>query len=157
MKFRTKKKDNGILDALTARLKETDKSVENMLSAIEQGIVTKSTKKRLDELERIKGDTEYEILKEKAEKPRLDRAMIVYLLERLRDGDPEDIEYRKRLINTFVNKIYLYDDKLLIIYNYSNHKTKTNEQALLELVESGGSDTSLCSTNERSIRNAIFL
>lgn len=32
-------------------------------------------------------------------------------------GDPLDEEYRKRVIDTFVNAIYLYDDKVVIYYN----------------------------------------
>ena len=36
-------------------------------------------------------------------------------------GKINDIKYRKMLINTFVNKIYLYDDgRVMIIFNVEN-------------------------------------
>ena len=45
-----------------------------------------------------------------------------------------------KLINTFVHRIYLYDDKLLIIYNYSNRKTNTHEESLISFAEGECSD-----------------
>ena len=39
----------------------------------------------------------------------------------MRHGKINDIKYRKMLINTFVNKIYLYDDgRAMIIFNVEN-------------------------------------
>ena len=34
--------------------------------------------------------------------------------------DTTKLEHRKRLISTFVNAIYLYDDKLVIVFNYKD-------------------------------------
>ena len=39
-------------------------------------------------------------------------------------GDPNDREFQKRLIDTFVNAIFVYDDKLVLTYNYQ-HGTQT--------------------------------
>ena len=41
-----------------------------------------------------------------------------------RYGDPNDREFQKRLIDTFVNAIFVYDDKLVLTYNYQ-HGTQT--------------------------------
>ena len=35
------------------------------------------------------------------------------------DGDPSDPAYRRQLIDTFINSVWLYDDKLVLTYNYS--------------------------------------
>ena len=43
-------KESPMLKALKKQLAQTDTAIENMLNAIEQGIITKSIKKRLDEL-----------------------------------------------------------------------------------------------------------
>ena len=43
---------------------------------------------------------------------------------RFRYGDPNDREFQKRLIDTFVNAIFVYDDKLVLTYNYQ-HGTQT--------------------------------
>ncbi len=41
-----------------------------------------------------------------------------------RGGSPDDRTFRKRLIDTFVNAVYVYDDKLVLTYNYQ-HGTQT--------------------------------
>ena len=43
-------KESPMLKSLKKKLAHTDTAIENMLNAIEQGIITKSIKKRLDEL-----------------------------------------------------------------------------------------------------------
>ena len=43
--------------------------------------------------------------------------MIRFFLESLKDGSADDLAYRRALIAVFVNKIYLYDDKLTIHVN----------------------------------------
>lgn len=42
--------ESPMLKSLKKQLAQTDTAIENMLNAIEQGIITKSIKKRLDEL-----------------------------------------------------------------------------------------------------------
>ena len=48
-----------------------------------------------------------------------------------------DLESRKRLIDTFVNSIYLYDDKIVFAFNY---KDGTKTVSLAELEEELSSD-----------------
>lgn len=140
MEIQAAEQNNGILEALQARLSEIDKSLDNILSAIESGVVTKTTKRRLEELESEREDIEYEVQKEQAAKPRIERDVIIFLIDQFRDGDINDIEYRKKLIDTFIHKVYVYDDKLLIIYNYTNRETQVNEEELIDYVEGEGSD-----------------
>ena len=46
------------------------------------------------------------------------------LFEQFRHGDPTNREFQKRLIDTFVNAVYVFDDKLVLTYNYQ-HGTQT--------------------------------
>ena len=156
MEVQASEQVNGILEALQAELAEKEKALNNLMSAIESGVITKTTKKRLEELEAVIEDLEFEIQQEKAERPKLERDMIIFLLDQLRDGDLSDVNYRKRLINTFVNKIYLYDDKLLIVYNYTNRDTKVCEEELLALVEEKSSDTNASASPIVSVSEQIF-
>ena len=48
------------------------------------------------------------------------RDELLYWFSRFSVGYPETAEYRGRLIDTFINAIYLTDDELCIIYNYKN-------------------------------------
>ena len=44
--------------------------------------------------------------------------------EQFRHGDPKNRDFQKRLIDTFVNAVYVFDDKLVLTYNYQ-HGTQT--------------------------------
>ena len=156
MEVQASEQSNGILDALEAELSEAQKALSNLLSAIESGIVTKTTKKRLEELEATIEDLEFEIQKEKVTKPKLERELVIFLLDQLRDGDLSDVNYRKRLIETFVHKIFLYDDRLLIVYNYTNQDTRVCEEELLALVEDESSDTDASAPPIVSVSEHLF-
>lgn len=127
-------RNNAVIDCLNKQLNDTNESIKNVMNAIEQGIVTQTTVTRLKELEETQDYLKLEIDKEKSSLLPLSRDEIVYLLDSLRNGDPHDIKYQKRLIDVFIHRIYIYDDKLLITYNYSNRENKTNEKALSELI-----------------------
>lgn len=133
-------KNNNTTKSLQVRLSQIDKSINNLISAIENGISTKSTKQRLDELEEERDNVEYELAKETISTPKFTRENLLFLLHSMRDGDINDIDYRKKLINTFINKIYLYDDKMLIIYNYSGKNKSAAEEELISFIDSESSD-----------------
>ena len=76
--------ENSTLPLLNKRLGEVQKSIANILSAIEQGIFTPSTKQRLEELEMQKKDLEIEIAQESITRPKLDRDQIKFWFHRFR-------------------------------------------------------------------------
>ena len=59
--------------------------------------------------------------------------MVHFFLRKLKDGNVDDIKYRKTLINVFINKIYLYDDKLTIIFNSGDNPVTINDFLLSEI------------------------
>ena len=123
--------------ALRSQLAETESAIGNILKAIEQGIFTPSTKQRLDELEARKEEILVNIQTAELQRPKLTREQMTAWFEQFRHGDPANREFQKRLIDTFVNAVYVFDDKLVLTYNYQ-HGTQT---ILLEEIESAlGSD-----------------
>ena len=133
MKYQEKEKDDSALRALETRQRENEKAINNMLAAIEAGIITPSTKTRLTELEVERARIEKGIARQLISDPSLDRDQVIYFLERFRDGDITDESYRVFLVDTFLNSVYLYDNnKLILLLNY----TGENSKVTLELVES---------------------
>lgn len=118
------KKENTFLPMLRAQLKEVEKGVSNMLNAIQQGVLTSSTKERLEELEKKKEELEISIMQEQLQKPMLTKDQIVFWISTFKRGDMTDPNFQQRLIDCFVNAVYLYDDRLVLIYNYKE-STKT--------------------------------
>ena len=88
-------KENTTLPLLKKQLSETEKSINNMLDAIQQGIITSSTKKRLEDLEIQKKEIEINIAQESIKKPMLTKDQVVFWFERLRKIDITDIKHRK--------------------------------------------------------------
>lgn len=121
MEFQTA--ENTVIPHLKQSLAELNKSIDNILAAIEQGIFTQSTKQRLEELESKKKDIEIEIAKESIRRPLLNEDQVRFWFERLRNLNINELSHRKRLIDTFLNSVFVYDNKLLINCNYPNTST----------------------------------
>ncbi|MGI6497834.1 MAG: zinc ribbon domain-containing protein [Oscillospiraceae bacterium] len=102
------------------QLKEANTGIQNLLNAIQQGILTPSTKTRLEELEASKEDLEIKIASENLIRPKVDAEFTTFWLHRFRKLDVRQQAHRKMLIDTFINAIYLYDDKIIITFNYKD-------------------------------------
>ena len=111
-------KENTVIPHLERELAETEKAINNMLNAIEQGIITTSTKKRLDALEEKHRNIENEIIKEKMKRPQLTEQQVRFWFERMKEYDISNLTQRKRLVDTFVNAIFLYNDRIIFTFNY---------------------------------------
>lgn len=77
-------KESSELPALRQQLAETERGIENMLNAIQMGIINQSTKQRLDELEERKKEIELHIIQEEIKKPMLSREDVTFWICRFR-------------------------------------------------------------------------
>lgn len=145
------KKESTDLPLLKKQLAETEKGINNMLNAIQAGIFTPSTKQRLDELEETKSQLEVSILQEEMHKPLLTREQIAFFIYRFRKFDVTKREQRQRLIDSFVNAVYLYEDKIILTFNYKDG-SKT-----ITLAEVEGSDLSVLGAPRRSTPLGVLL
>lgn len=107
--------------ALEAQLADVNRSLNNLVRAVEAGIFNSATKSRMDELDAQKAAltasmAELEVLSG----IQLTRDSILFFLMKFRDMDISDKDCRKRLIQTFVNSVFVYDDKIRITFNYSS-------------------------------------
>lgn len=112
------------ISSIEDEIAENKKALKNVMTAIEQGIITDTTRERLLELEANIKDLEQSLAIAKAANQPVQKERIIYTLEQLRSGNPESISYQKLLIDTFVKAVYLWDDKLEIDYYYTNRKNQ---------------------------------
>lgn len=122
--------DTTYLEGLRSELKDTQKKIKNLVSAIEQGIISSTTKERLDELEQEKTNIEGLIAHEEMKKPLLSEERIMFWLYSFKNGDVKDKEYQRRVIDTLVNSIYVYDEdgggkRIVFTFNLSGNNTLT--------------------------------
>ena len=111
-------RENVNLPLYERQLHETETAINNLLNAIQQGILTKSTKARLEELESARDELENRIACEKLAKPKISAEFMTFWLHRFRQLDVKQKSHRKMLIDVFINAIFLYDDKMVITFNY---------------------------------------
>lgn len=137
------REDKSMLEYLNSRLADAEAAIRNIMKAIEAGIITETTGARLRELETEQEDLKIEIEKEKIARPVISREQVIYFLERFKGGNVDDKEYQRYIIDMFVNKVYLYDDKIIITYNYSGDKAEISAAIVEESAEealSGAAD-----------------
>ena len=120
------------IPALKKQLANTERGIENMLNAIQMGVLTASTKERLEELENRRDELENRLACEKLSKPKVSTEFMTFWLHRFRKLDVRQKSHRKMLIDTFINAIFLYDDKMVITFNY---KEGTKTITFVELQE----------------------
>ena len=112
--------DTSYTQSLQKALYETEKAISNLLRAVEAGIFNASTKERLDELEIQKSELKEALAAAKLKEDLgLKKEHIVFFLKQFAGMDYTDIACQKRLIKTFVNSVFVYDDKVVLTFNYS--------------------------------------
>ena len=109
LKYLTKKRDAAI------------KASNNLIKAIEQGVFNEMTTARLNELETEITQLEFEINREqqKAAVVLSESDIKKYLLSMFRENT-EDLAVRKLIVNTFIREIILYEDSIVITYNFTD-------------------------------------
>ena len=145
-------KENTRLPVLKDQLRDTEKRLANLLEAIEQGILTPTTKQRLDELEARKEALNTSILEEELKKPVLTREWMRFWFEKFRKGDMRDMEHQRQIIDTFVNSVYVFDDRVVLNFNFTDDsKTISREEVL------GSSAVDNAPPHPQTIRSGDFL
>lgn len=123
--------DTRLLVSLEQSLEDTDVRLKNILDLMEQGIATASTKDRLLELEGQKQDLECKIARERRKKPALTKERIAHWLYSFRGGDIHDPDYQRKVIDTLLNSVYIYDTndgngrRFVLSFNLSRNNTGT--------------------------------
>ncbi len=102
--------------------RDIDKCFQMMLESSSKAVIQRS-EETIKNLELQKTDLEIDISKLKiATSIRYTKQDIVSWLNSFCKGDLMDMEFRKRIIDVFINSVYLYDDKLVIYYNIKEGK-----------------------------------
>ena len=105
-------KETPILNLLAKEKRQTEKAIKNIMTAIENGVITNTTTKRLKELEERQENLERQILLERS------KSAVKYTDQEIRTyyGQALNLE-PQMLINYLVKEIIVYDDRIDVIYN----------------------------------------
>ncbi len=136
--------DSLIVKDLKKNLKTLNKEKENLLKTLKSGTNQKVKDIIFDELEKLanqKDEIELQIKREELQHVRVEVPQVKFFLNDLKNGDINDVKYRRALITVLINKIYLYDDKVTIIFNTQNRPVEITDD-LLKDIEGSPEDNS---------------
>ncbi len=151
-------KENTNIPLYEKQLRDAESGIQNMLNAIQVGILTSSTKERLEQLEETKRELEARIAEEKLAKPKVTEEFIRFWLLRFRKLDMSLKDQRQALVDTFINAIYLYDDKVLITFNYKEGTQTVTFGEESEIASEGnGSDLDCFTAPENAVKSKDFM
>ena len=133
------------------------------MKAIETGIITRSTKAKLEPLEAEEEQIELNILKEQTSSPKLTKEQILFALDKLRKLDLTIEANKERLIDGLVKCIILYDDKLVITFNFKNEPIRVHTSEEFDAIEKSSDIKAFASPKQKDtprhfneIRYCIF-
>lgn len=129
--------DTSLLYTITARQQENETAIQNLLRAIEMGLLTPSTKSRLDQLESEKIQLSQSAAQERMRlsAPDVTREHIIFFLDSCRQALTTDDSLDGTIVKSLVNQIIVNDDDIVIVYNYK----KTSERISLQSLALTGS------------------
>ena len=106
------------LSAMEVEYAETQKKIRNINNAIAAGVWNSSTSSMLKELEDQAEDLRLSVeMLRYSQSQLLDRDRVIFFLHRFTKGDRNDPLFRRHVIETFINAVYVFDDHLDIVTN----------------------------------------
>lgn len=133
------------LKILNSNKIKTQNEIQNLVNCYKMGLATKATQTELLELETQLENIEIEIKKtEVIKNNRLTRDHIEFMFEQYKDYDFSDEKKNERFIDAFVQKVILYEDKVIIVYNYTGDNKQEIKKSETEEISkiTTGSDLS---------------
>ena len=120
--YEEERRKSTVLIRLREELNGVDAAIDNLLRALEAGIITDSTQKRLQKLEARKADIEVKIENEKHIYScfATSREILAFFSGILKKSG-------KQLVQLLIKNIILYDDRMEITFNYTRNRSTENE------------------------------
>lgn len=102
------------------QLRETETAIDNIATAIMNGVASKALQAKLTQLEATQDELKGLIAQEKLEKPKVTARQMTFFLHRFRKLDMTIEKHRQTLIDTFVNAVFVHDNKILLTFNFED-------------------------------------
>lgn len=139
IKIVEKEKNNPKLKELEKNSKEIEKQKLNLMNSLKLcdiDTIRKSIFEEMEKMDKEQKQIENEILIENAQHLDITEPQIKFFLSKLKNGDINDIRYRKLIVSVLVNAVYVYDDHFILILNAVDNKNNVIKVPLIEDLES---------------------
>lgn len=147
------------ITSLRAQLERVNEGIANLVKAVEAGLFSDVLRERVDTLNAEKAELlEALDAEEMAQAIKLTKDHILFFLYQFRDRNYEDPDEQRRLVEIFVNAVFVYDDKVTITYNYGGDSRTITLQEVDPAPGEGFDGCALCSTKRSAASlDAAFL
>ena len=149
--------DDGMILALEAQLKEVRSSIDNIMKAIEKGVVTRTTKSRLEELEAEEEKLTWSIKAEEDKKPKITKDFILFTLHKFRNLDLRFEKNKERLIDGLVKAIFVYDDYIKVFLTFDDKPIDIPTTEEIENMANSSDVASSASPKQKRNTRGVFL
>ena len=158
MLMRLQDEESTDLPMYEKQLKQTETAIDNIVTAVMNGMASKALQAKLTQLEESKEELLVRIAEEKLEKPKISEEFMTFWLHRFRKLDVTKEAHRQMLIDTFVNAVFVHDDKLLLTFNFKEGtRTITLDDVKTATCSSGSDlDCFVAPAKERGRKTSLF-
>ena len=122
MEIQNESLPNAEIKHIQAQIGDFERKVNNLYSAVEDGLKFDSVKDRISDYEQKISDLKIELAKLQISKPIIPREYLIKWLESFRSGDIASDDFCHRIVQTFIEKVVVYPDHSVIILNISGEK-----------------------------------
>lgn len=128
--------DNGAYEAsIKSKLKEVEDKLANLVKALEAGIFNNTTAERMNVLENQKSMLSDALLAEQnRQKYDLKLNDILRFLDSF-VGDINNPDTRRKLLDSLIDKIYVYPDKLAMTFHYSDDRRELPFEETVQFIK----------------------
>lgn len=125
------------------------------MKAIEKGVVTRTTKTRLEELEKEEEKIKQNIKAEEDKKPKITKDFILFTLHKFRSLDLRFEKNKERLIDGLVQAIFVYDDYIKLILTFDDRPINIPTTEEIEYM-ANSSDIQSSASPSQALRKKCF-
>ena len=120
--YKASNKDNSLyIESIKNKIRDVERKLGNIMKAVEDGIYNDTTADRMKELETQKSFLKDELaLEQNKSECELTESQILKFLDTV--VNMKDLSNRRRLLDEFIDKIYVYDDRVVINCFYTDDK-----------------------------------
>ena len=126
-------KQTELINSLELQLKDTNRRIDNIMNAIEQGIISSTTQTRLKELESLRYNLEYEISEKQSSSCRFNKSQILSYFDNFNITNSITWQEQQLLVHHFINRIYLWEDKILVLFNFTSNTNIDTDSAAADI------------------------
>lgn len=145
--YKSQDKDTPLMKSLNSDLKETQKKLNNVLNAFENGFGNDELNTRLKELSARKDELIRAINEEAISNPYLELDEVAALFARFRQLDIDQLMDRQALVDAFIDKIIYYEDGSYDISFTTKGIPKKHRKIKKDPDSNGGSNNSGTGSN----------